>query len=277
MSGPTLFGEDTVEKVSAEPRIVPLHDIEPPTPSAASASTASVEALGFLSTPVLSPVTAEEAADGCPYRWRVVDGERRVADAFEAGRESVPALVASAPIGRATAAAVRLGLNLGRAENPYREAQSIAVLQESMTDTEIAALLGVSRQTIDNRRRLLCIPTAIQDAVASGAASATAAARLATLPAEAQERAVAILHETGKLKMKDVRGLSRANVEADVAALPDALFASADPGAAAATRASASGVDEAELFRAAARFLVNGGTVTRAREVIKAARDASAA
>lgn len=214
-----------------------LADIEPWSASGARSVTAkSIEALGLRGT-----VTLQRLAPGSRYRYRVIDGHRRLNTARKKDLEHVQAEVLPEDTGRAEAAALRLAANLGRSPNPMQEAEAVQELSDAyvaagvpeveVTGT-IARDLGISVNIIRQRTRLTELLPALQQGVRNGKVAAGVAAKIANLPRTQQEQLATDLETNGKLTANDVQDVRRVKQEASLAELPENLFASIthDPG-----------------------------------------------
>lgn len=272
------------ERTRPTPADVPLARILPTPPTAASATTDSIAALGFVSVPLL---VALDVAD--PRRWIagtkggdprradfdffVVDGERRVGDlrAELAGVEgaTVHALTLPASTSPETVAALRLALNLARKSNPYREAEAVETLSAGgMLDAEIAGLIGVTRPTVSKRRKLLTLPALIRAGLAAGTVGPSIAYRLANMPERFHADAVRVLAANGRVTGDDLRDMTRAKRTEEVGRLPDDLFAmpagyDADAGRGTASGAASAlasiGINPKSLRRAASALRSRAG------------------
>ena len=207
-----------------------LADIEPWSASGAKSATAkSIEALGLRGT-----VTLQRLAPGSRYRYRVIDGHRRLNTAREGDLEHVQAEVLPEDTGRAEAAALRLASNLGRSPNPMQEAEAVQELSNAyvaagVPEVEvigtIARDLGISVNIIRQRTRLIELLPALQQGVRNGKVAAGVAAKIANLPRAQQAQLATDLETNGKLTANDVHDVRRVKQEASLAELPENLFA----------------------------------------------------
>ncbi len=212
---------------------VALADIRPWSASGARSTTGkSIAALGLRSV-----VTLQQLAPGNQYRYKVIDGSRRLNKAREQGLEHVQAEVLPVETDRAEAAALRLVMNLNRSPNPMQEAEALkelsdACLAEGIAEVEvtsyIAKTLGLNPAVIRQRLGLLLLPPALRQGVEAGKVAAGVAAKLANLPRAQQEMLVTELREKGKLTGHDVKSVRRVKQEAVLAELPESLFALLD-------------------------------------------------
>ena len=218
--------ESTLEQVA-------LADIQPwSTSGAKSATGKSITALGLRGV-----VTLQQLAPGSRYRYRVIDGSRRLNKAREQGLEHVKAEVLPVEMDGAEAAALRLAINLGRSPNPIQEAEALkelsdACLAEGIPEVEvpsyIAKTLGLNPAVIRQRLGLLLLPSVLRQGVEGGKVAAGVAAKIANLPRAQQEMLVTELQEKGKLTGHDVESVRRVKQEAVLAELPESLFAPLD-------------------------------------------------
>ena len=215
--------ESTLETVA-------LADIQPWSAGGAkSANDKSITALGLRGV-----ITLQQLPPGSQYRYKVIDGSRRVNKARKEGREHVRAEVMPVETDRVEAAALRLATNLGRSSNPMQEAEAMqelvdACLAEGIPREEvpgyISRTLGFSTKVITQRLGLLGLPPALRQGIVDGKVAVGVAAKVANLPRAQQDQLVEKLREEGKLTGHAVRDVRRVKQEAVLAALPESLFA----------------------------------------------------
>lgn len=159
---------------------------------------------------VVQPVIVRKTEDG----YELIAGERRWRAAQKAGFTVVPAIVRAA----SDVESLELALveNVVRQQlNPVDEAFALKVLLEDLgvTQESLAARVGKSRPAIANKIRLLELPAAVQDLLASGALS------------EGHGRALLGLGERGKqlrlARRVAEKGLSVRQVEEEVRRLAE--------------------------------------------------------
>jgi ParB family chromosome partitioning protein len=160
----------------------------------------SIAALG-----VVQPVIVR-AVEGA---YELIAGERRWRAAQKAGFTVIPAIVRAAS--DVESLEIALVENVVRQQlNPVDEAYALKVLLEDLgvTQESLAARVGKSRSAIANKVRLLDLPAAVQESMASGALS------------EGHGRALLGLSEKGKqiqLARKAIeKGMSVRQVEDEV-------------------------------------------------------------
>lgn len=221
------------ERPESTLELVALADIQPWSASGARSTTGkSITALGLRGV-----VTLQQLPPGSQYRYKVIDGSRRLNKAKEQELEHVQAEALPVETDRAEAAALRLTMNLGRSPNPMQEAEALqelvdACLAEGIPQLEVAGYiaktLGINQAVIRQRLGLLVLPTVLRRGVEAGKVAAGVAAKIANLPRTQQEQLVTELQEKGKLTGHDVKDVRRVKQEAVLAELPDSLFASLD-------------------------------------------------
>ena len=130
---------------------------------------ASIREFGLLQPIVVSKLE-REVPSGTEVEYELISGERRLMAVKMLGMELVPAIIRNVGMERE-----RLELaiieNLQREDlNPVEMARAMARLQDEfrLTQREIAARLGKSREVIANTVRLLDLPPYIQEALERG-------------------------------------------------------------------------------------------------------------
>ena len=150
----------------------------------------SIREFGIIQPLVVSKVE-RETDRGWEVSYELVAGERRLLAAKSLGLATVPAIIRQVPIEHEKLE-LAVTENVQRTNlNPIELARAVAKLQEEfkLTQREIAARLGKSREVIANTLRLLSLPSNIQEAVATGKISESQARLLLSVDdAAAQER-----------------------------------------------------------------------------------------
>lgn len=149
---------------------------------------ASIREYGIIQPLVVSKIE-RETEQGTAVEYQLIAGERRLQAAKMLGLERVPAIVRSVPQERQK---LELALieNVQRENlNPLEAARAYAKLQDtfSLTQREIAARVGKSRETIANMVRLLNLPSHIQEALSKNAISESQARLLLAVSDQAQQ------------------------------------------------------------------------------------------
>jgi ParB family chromosome partitioning protein len=133
---------------------------------------ASIREFGLLQ-PIVVTKIEREVPTGTEVEYQLVVGERRWLAAKLLGLERIPAIVRNVDLERE-----RLELavieNIQREDlNPIETARAFARLQDEfrLTQREIAARIGKSRETVANSVRLLSLPREIQEALEQGKVS----------------------------------------------------------------------------------------------------------
>ncbi len=116
---------------------------------------------------LLQPITVRPAPSGTGYE--LIAGERRLRAATRLGWTEIPAIVKE--IDDRTLLTLALIENLQRADlNPIEEAQGYQrlITDFSLTQQEVADLVGKDRTTVTNILRLLQLPTSVRRLVQDG-------------------------------------------------------------------------------------------------------------
>jgi len=166
----------------------------------------SIREFGLLQPIVVSKVEKETPA-GIAVEYQIIAGERRFMAAKLLGLPRIPAIVRNINLEREK---LELGVieNIQRENlNPIEMARAFQRLQEEfrMTQREIAAKLGKSREVVANSVRLLDLPEYVQRAVEIGQVSESNARLLIAIedPAEQKKLLDDIIQH--KLTTRDVR------------------------------------------------------------------------
>jgi len=129
----------------------------------------SIREFGILQPLVVSKVE-RETQDGVAVEYEIIAGERRYLAARKLGLRSVPAIVRNVSLEREKLELAVIE-NIQRENlNPIETARAFQRLQEEfrMTQREIAAKLGKSREVVANTMRLLDLPEYIREKVERG-------------------------------------------------------------------------------------------------------------
>jgi ParB family chromosome partitioning protein len=142
----------------------------------------SIREFGILQPLVVSKIE-KESERGWDVNYELIAGERRLMAAKMLGLQTVPAIIRKLGVDREK---LELSVveNIQRSDlNPIEFARAVARLQDEfkLTQREIAARLGKSREVIANSVRLLGLPTEIQEAIANGKLSESQARALLTI------------------------------------------------------------------------------------------------
>lgn len=143
----------------------------------------SIREFGIIQPLVVSKIE-EDKEDGRAVYYQLLVGERRLLAAKMIGLHTVPVIIKEASPDREKLE-IAIVENIQRADlNPIEYARAIAKLQEEfrLTQREIAARLGKSRESVANTVRLLTLPSAMQEAVSRGAINESQARLLLAVP-----------------------------------------------------------------------------------------------
>jgi len=129
----------------------------------------SIREFGILQ-PLIVTKIEKEVPTGTDVEYQLIAGERRLMAAKLLGFERVPAIVKKIDIEKERLE-IAIIENIQREDlNPLETARAFSRLQDEfrLTQREIAARLGKSREAVANTMRLLDLPSYIQDAVSKG-------------------------------------------------------------------------------------------------------------
>jgi ParB family chromosome partitioning protein len=166
----------------------------------------SIREFGFLQPLVVSKME-KETPTGIAVEYQIIAGERRFMAAKLLGLPRVPAIVRNINLEREK---LELGVieNIQRENlNPIEMARAFQRLQEEfrMTQREIAAKLGKSREVVANAVRLLDLPEYIQRAVEEGQLSESNARLLIAIADPAEQKKLLDDIVQNKLTTRDVK------------------------------------------------------------------------
>lgn len=166
----------------------------------------SIREFGFLQPLVVSQIK-KETATGIEVEYQLIAGERRYMAAKMLGLPRVPAIIRNVNLEREK---LELGVieNIQRENlNPIEMARAFQRLQEEfrMTQREIAAKLGKSREVVANSVRLLDLPEYIQLAVQRGELSESHARLLISIEDPGAQRRLVDDILKNKLTTRDVK------------------------------------------------------------------------
>jgi ParB family chromosome partitioning protein len=130
---------------------------------------ASIREFGILQPLVVSKIE-EETESGTKVTYQLIAGQRRLMAAKLLSLKTVPVVIKSG-LKKTEALEMAIVENIQRANlNIIETARAYARLSDEfgLTQREIAARLGKSREAIANAVRLLSLPTEIQEAISKG-------------------------------------------------------------------------------------------------------------
>lgn len=149
----------------------------------------SVREFGIIQ-PLIVTKIERETPYGTAIEYQLVAGERRLMAAKLAGLPRVPAVV-RCESGDREKFEMAIVENIQRADlNPIDTARSYAKLQEKfgLTQREVAARMGKSREVVANALRLLNLPSEMQEAIAGNKLSESQGRVLLAVSDPAQQR-----------------------------------------------------------------------------------------
>lgn len=154
-----------VEKIRPNP-YQPRHEFNP---QALEELAQSIREFGVIQPLVVTKVE-RESEYGTEVEYQLIAGERRLMASKIAGLERVPAVVRKVGDARAKLE-IALIENIQRSNlNPIESARAYARLQDEfgLTQREVAARVGKSREAVANTLRLLNLPLPVQQALSEG-------------------------------------------------------------------------------------------------------------
>jgi len=149
----------------------------------------SIREFGLLQ-PIVVTKLEQDTEIGTAVEYQLIAGERRWLASKMIGLERVPAIIRSIDLDKERLE-MAIVENVQRADlNPVEAARAYAKLQDhfGLTQREIAARIGKSRETVANTVRLLNLPNAMQEAVGKGLISESQGRLLLTVPDLAQQQ-----------------------------------------------------------------------------------------
>jgi ParB family chromosome partitioning protein len=212
-SAPTIAPPSGAEagRAGAGPyREIPLSEIRPSRyqprrdfrPEELAELQASIKATGLL-----QPITVRPAG---PDRFELIAGERRLRAVTALGWTKIPAVVKD--IDDRTALTLALVENLQRADlNPLEEAEGYQRLLDefSMTQQQVADMVGKDRSTVANILRILSLPASVRRMVAESQLTLGHARALLSFPDERSLTAAAREVVARSLTVRDVERMAR--------------------------------------------------------------------
>lgn len=180
----------TVSVPDAEEAFIPLEDLQENAQGASNKLQATMRAVGQR-----QPVVLEALPNG---KYRVRDGNRRIAAARKLGWKDIHALVYPMMTDSQWALVIA-GLH-NRASNPVEEARLFRELKKTLTEEGISANTGHPVQVIRARLSLLSLPDDVLECVGSKTLALSIAERAAKLQGTFLTRAVAEIRKKAQVQ-----------------------------------------------------------------------------
>ena len=166
----------------------------------------SIKEFGVIQPISVSKVTKETDL-GTDVEYQLIAGERRLKAAKMVGLERIPAIVKKIDAGKAKLE-IALIENIQRSDlNALDSAKAYARLQDEfgLTQREVAARVGKSRESIANTLRLLNLPSEIQDALFNNTINESQARTLLSIGNSEEQKRAFYNIISGKTTMKELR------------------------------------------------------------------------
>ncbi|HEX6309254.1 MAG TPA: ParB/RepB/Spo0J family partition protein [Longimicrobiales bacterium] len=154
---------------------------------------------------LLQPIVVRPAAGGAVGKWELVAGERRWRASMRLGWKEIPAVIRD--VDDRTLLVLALVENLQRAQlSPLEEAEGYQRLAEefSLTQQQVADVVGRDRSTVANALRLLQLPPSVRQLLIDGRLTAGHARALLGLDDDRRISDVARQAAEGQWSVRDV-------------------------------------------------------------------------
>ncbi len=178
----------------------------------------SIREFGLLQ-PIVVTKLEKETETGTDVEYQLLAGERRWLASKMIGLDRIPAIIRSVDLDKERLE-IAIIENVQRADlNPLEAARAYAKLQDEfrLTQREIAARIGKSRETVANTIRLLGLPNQMQEALSKGQLSESQARLLLSVADLAKQQALFEESLRGNVSVRDLRAKIRRIKGEDVA------------------------------------------------------------
>lgn len=170
----------------------------------------SIREFGLLQ-PIVVTKIEKETEIGTDVEYELLAGERRWLAAKLVGLERIPAVIRSVDLDKEKLE-IAIIENVQRADlNPIEAARAYAKLQDQfrLTQREIAARIGKSREVVANTIRLLGLPNQMQEALSRGQLSESQARLLLSVGDIPKQQALFEEILLGNVSVRDLRAKIR--------------------------------------------------------------------
>ena len=210
-----------VERIKPNP-YQPRHEFNP---QALEELAQSIREFGVIQPLVVTKVE-RESEFGTEVEYQLIAGERRLMASKIAGLERVPAIVRKVGDARAKLE-MALIENIQRSNlNPIESARAYARLQDEfgLTQREVAARVGKSREAVANTLRLLNLSLPIQQALSEGKINESQARALLSI--ENRDAQLEAFHRilTEKTTVRELRAETHQKVQIPIGADPQDAY-----------------------------------------------------
>lgn len=190
----------------------------------------SIREFGILQPLLVSKIT-QETETGARILYQLIAGHRRLMAAKQLGFKTVPVIIRNVQK-KMESLEMAIVENIQREDlNIIETARAYSRLSEEfgMTQREIAARLGKSRESIANALRLLSLSTEMQDAIAQGTLSESQARLLMQMPDIVKQQQLFNEIISKGLSVRDIQRRLKAGAEPFVRDEQDQLSATQGP------------------------------------------------
>lgn len=171
------------------------------------------------SSGIIQPLSVRKSDDG---RFELIAGERRLRAAIMAGIRRVPCVLHKAD--NTTAALYSLMENLQRSNlSFFEEAEALEklIMNHGLSQSEVAARLGIAQSTLSNKLRILRLEDNVRQRISDSGLTERHARALLRLPAEKRQTALdKIIAEGMNLIQTEALIKSMTEASAQTASLP---------------------------------------------------------
>ncbi len=184
---------------------------------------------------ILQPITVtkieKEGELGTEVSYQLIAGERRWQASKLLGLERIPAIIRQVNLERERLELAVLE-NVQRADlDPIEAARAYARLQDefAMTQREIAARLGKSREVVANTMRLLGLPTVVQEAISRNQISESQGRLLLTVGDPGQQQMLMEDLLRSNMSVRELKSRIQKMSRKEIPAMDGIMPHSADP------------------------------------------------
>ncbi|MEK7641194.1 MAG: ParB/RepB/Spo0J family partition protein [Patescibacteria group bacterium] len=190
----------------------------------------SIREFGILQ-PIVVTKVEKEGELGTEVSYQLIAGERRWQASKLLGLERIPAIIRQVNLERERLELAVLE-NVQRADlDPIEAARAYSRLQDefAMTQREIAARLGKSREVVANTMRLLGLPTVVQEAISRNQISESQGRLLLTVNDPGQQQMLMEDLLRSNMSVRELKSRIQRMTRKEIPAMDGIVAPSADP------------------------------------------------